>query len=356
MTEITPKLEAVYYGSPIPLSKASLTFLGVVFDTLHFPNVNLPDAGFDPAAVAQEANRIEGHGFTDYNTQLLVGALRILPLLEDLKQFCHFAAQEGQVFGGVDKDKETQALAAALDELVFGPPKAGFIRTFETGFNKGLPGCDLSVDYPGVLHYPANAIVYAARHHLPLVNDNPLLPVPALGGQDAKNNARVLATILAMECVNLVLPMIRPLSPREVVELREDLRDYLQPFRSALMRLAAELNRGISQSATHEEIVEAARFVVETEVQPTLVELQSALSKPAKHWTVRGFELAKQVPELASAFATMPLGLAVAKAMAVFGGVFVDIHEKRAQREAARSPMYYLLRLKRTTDGSGSPT
>jgi hypothetical protein len=49
----------VYYGSPIPLSKSSLTLLAVVFDRLHFPNVELPATGFDPAAVAQEAERFE---------------------------------------------------------------------------------------------------------------------------------------------------------------------------------------------------------------------------------------------------------------------------------------------------------
>jgi hypothetical protein len=127
--------------------------------------------------------------------------------------------------------------------------------------------------------------------------------------------------ILAMECVNPALPVVRPLSPREIVELRAELRNYLQRFRLALLRLAAELNRGITQDATYKEITEAARFVVETEVQPTLVELQNALSQPAKHWTVRGFEFAKQVPELASPFVTMPREIAVARALAAVGGL-----------------------------------
>ena len=61
-------------------------------------------------------------------------------------------------------------------------------------------------------------MIYAARHGIPLVNDNLSLPVPALGGDFAKNNTKLLTTILAMECASLVLPKIKVLRPQEIVD------------------------------------------------------------------------------------------------------------------------------------------
>lgn len=38
----TPKLEAVYYPSPIPSSGEALTLMALVFDRIHFLNVYIP--------------------------------------------------------------------------------------------------------------------------------------------------------------------------------------------------------------------------------------------------------------------------------------------------------------------------
>jgi hypothetical protein len=345
MSSVSPTLEAVYYGSPIPRNLSSLTLLGLVFDRIHFPNVHLPIDGYDVDAVAKEAARIEGLGLRDYNSALVVGALRALPHVRHMNEFCLFSGGPSQVFGGVE-DKELGPLVKALDEDIFGPPKEGFFPVFETGSHKGLPGGEAALDYPGMLHYPANAIVYSAKMGIPLVNDNPSLPVPGLGGVEAKHNAKLLASILALECVSFALPTVRPMSPEQLVEARLQLRPQLQPFRTAVMKLTKDLNAAISADADMGEISKAASFLVQTDIAPALAELSSTLSKPTAGWMTRGFEFAKQVPELASAFASMPTSLATAKAIAALGGVFVDLHDKSSRREAARSGLYYLLRLR----------
>lgn len=318
--------------------------MGLVFDKIHFPNVFLPAAGYDAEAVRVEADRIAALGLRDYNTVVLVSALRFLPVVKQLEGFCKFTGFDGQIFGDVDK-KGTSDLVRALDEKIFGPPKPGFMPTYETGFHKGLPGCDQYIDYPGSLHYPATAIAYSARNNLPLINDNPSLPVPALGGVSAKDNAKLLTAILALECAGLVLPKIRVLQPQELMELREDLAPHLRPFRLALLRLSAELNKAISSTSSQQEIVRAARFIVETDVQPTLLELKAALEAPSKRWYSRAMDATKQVPELVTSFATMPTHLAIARALSALGGVLVDIHAEKAERNASRSGMYYLLKL-----------
>ena len=133
----TPTLEVVYYSSPIPSGPAALTLMGLIFDKIHFPNVYLPTSGFDPEAVRKEADRIASLGTPDYNTAVLIDTLRLLPLVKELKDFCFFTGQEGQVFGNIEES--SNELVKVLDEEIFGPPKPGFHPMYETGFHKGLP-------------------------------------------------------------------------------------------------------------------------------------------------------------------------------------------------------------------------
>lgn len=344
MSAEEPKLEVVYYPRPIPSGPACLTFLGLIFDRIHFPNVYLPTDGFDEKEVLLEADRILSHGITSYNTAMLVGALRFLPLAKQLREFCHFTGAKGQVFGGVDTGAKD--IVKSLHEEIFGPPKENFFPVYETGFHKALPDGESYIDYPGSLHYPANALIYAGRHGIPLVNDDLTMPVPAVGGDMAKNNSKLLTTILAMECASLVLPKLRVLRPQELLEARDELHKYVRPFRLGLLRLAAELNKAISQTSDLNEVIEAAQFLIETEVHPSLVELREAVERPDKRWYSRALEAAKQVPELATSFATMPTNIAIAKVLATIGSILVDMQSGQAKKEAARSGMYYLLKLR----------
>lgn len=347
MSDTTLKLEAVYYASPIPASKVSLTFLAVVFDQIHFPDVYLPIDGYDTKEVLKEANRIEALGFKGYETVLLVGALRCLPLMTELKEFCHFSGSSNSF--GMNFSPETVQLVDALQIEVFGPRPEGFIPTYDTKSCKGLPGGNSEIIYPGSLFYPANAMVYAAQHALPLVNDNHRLPVPAFSGKDAVHNTKLLATIMAMECIKIALPNVRPLTPREIVELRAELSKDLTLFRRSLLGLAAELNRQISQNASYEDIMRAAKFIAETQVEPSLAELRAGLERSGSNWYKRTYDLVKEVPELATIYATMPKEIAIAKVLAMIGGMFVDSHTTSSgKKEASKSGMYYLLRLQDT--------
>lgn len=344
----TPSLEVVYYAGPIPSGPAALTLMGLVFDKIHFPNVYLPAEGYDIDEVKKEAQRIADLGRRDYNTAVLVSAMRFLPLARELKESCYFSGHDGQVFGNVDNG--ANELVKVLDEQIFGPPQPNFYPIHETGHHKALPGGEQYIDYPGSLHYPANAIVYASANGIPLLNDNPGLPVPALAGIAAKDNVKLLTTILALECANLVLPKIRVLQPKEILEMRDDLSKYLRPFRLSLLRLAGELNKAISSTSTNDEILSASRFLIETEVQPSLIELKAAIEAPGKRWYNRAFDVAKQVPELVTSFATLPTNVAIAKVLAALGAILVDMQSEDTEKRASRSGMYYLLKLRDVKD------
>ena len=68
------------------------------------------------------------------------------------------------------------------------------------------------------------------------------------------------------------------------------------------------------------------------------------MENPSKRWFGRAYDLAKQAPELATSFYTMPLSLAIAKALSGVAGVLVKIRNDQLKRNAlARSGLYYLL-------------
>jgi hypothetical protein len=96
--------------------------------------------------------------------------------------------------------------------------------------------------------------------------------------------------------------------------------------------------------------VNAARFIVQTDVEPALAELRNELAKPARGWLTRTFDLAKQVPVLATTFATMPREIAYAHVLAALGGLLTDLNDKSPKKTAARSGMYYLLRLQKANE------
>lgn len=97
------KLEVVYYSSPIPENLSYLTFLGLVFDHIHFPNVYIPTDGFDKDEVVAEINRLDNLGIADRSTLLknqrgqsslvLIGKFRdqstLTPLIPPFPAICN---------------------------------------------------------------------------------------------------------------------------------------------------------------------------------------------------------------------------------------------------------------------------
>lgn len=340
-------LDLVYYPSPVPLNLKSFTPLALIVDRIHFPHVYLPAEGYDFDAVRAEYERIANlpQARPDLNTALLLQSMRLLPHVGQLRTFCNFTG-DGHLFGAKDKDSRLKAIVDELDLLMFGKRPPNFEPVHETVSLKGLPGGDEHFEYPGTLYYPATAIAYANDNGLPLVNDQPGLPVPSLGGDvPAKNNEKLLSTILAIECAGLILPNVKPLHPLQIVELREELRPYLRPFRMSLLSLAHDLNGAIQSSSSDDEIKEAAAFLVRTKVVPQLEQLKGDIENPDKPWYSWAFGITKYAPSLATAYASVPLALA-AGALTAICDVLVNVADaQRRQQRMARSGMYFLLRL-----------
>jgi hypothetical protein len=332
-------LEAVYYARPYP-EWLSLTTLACIFDRLHFPGVYMP-RDFDQLDAYKEVQRLGSIPSLTLEDIQAQRALEFALHRHHFDDFCVFTATP-QTAGEVEAG--TGEVAHALEEEIYGPSPESFIRTVIPRWSKNVPGGD-SIGAPGSLFYPASAFLYGCRNGLPVVNDDGMLPVPSTG--NAKNNTKALAAIMAVECVRLVLPSVPPvLHPRDIGEMRSELRAHLRPFRLALLRLAGELNGLITADASPRDVQAAARVLAETKVYPELQGLRDEIERASKPYFKRAIGVFKTAPELAQAFSTMSPSLAVARVLGKLLGGLESIADDQNKREhLKRSGLYYLLRL-----------
>jgi hypothetical protein len=340
--------EAVYYSQPVPRDPEVLSILGLVFDRIYFPGVYMPPSGFDEKAVIDEIQRISSLGRLNPNQRQMLECMGFAIQLKHVRDLCIFPGRPG---GMEVLEPGVYDVVSQLELMVFGPRPEGVIPIHSGPWIKGLPGAtdplEFQVSAPDSITYPANALVFAARNGLPLINDIEGLPVPGIPG-DAKSNAKLLATILTMESVSLVLPKLAALEPAALSDFREELAPHLKPFRAAMLRLAKDLNGVIETSTTLADVQKHARFLVQTDVYPKLAELEAVIKDPAKHWYRRAVDMSKAMPELAVNFLTMPPHLAIAKFLAKTAEVLADMRESQlaTQDQLAKSGLHYLLKLK----------
>jgi len=346
-------MEAVYYAAPAPTSLRALTLLGLVFDRLIFPDVYVPDGGIDLDATAKEFERIRAlPGRPSISTINMLNLMFLALNAEHLKDFCVFTGRPDSLG---PTEPGARELSLDLEQAIFGPPPENFTPMPMDWFAKGLPGGrgpEASIRGPEWIAYPANALLYANRNGCVLVNDNPNLPMPGIGGADVKANAKQLATLMALESVNFVLPNIRPLSFAELAEFRAETKDLVQPFRLAMLQLSKELNGAIQSDASLSEVKKEARFIAETTVAPELERLKAELARPSKPWYRWAVDLVTPLPVIVGAFATMPTDIAIAIAMAKVAKFLAKVRDSQLEHEGIgkRGGFHYLLRIERLQD------
>jgi hypothetical protein len=341
MTDELEKFDVVYYTGQLPLSLSELTFLGLVFDRVHFPHVQIPVDGFDPDSVVAEIERLGKLpvGGGRYDRWLIIQMLNFA-LMPELQEFCYFTGDGTDVFGA-DKDPRVGKLVQSLYEQIHGV-RENFIPQFRTGVSKGL-GEKAAVNFPGEFFYQSRALLYSADHGIPLINSDSSMPVPALEAGNPKNNAKLLAAFMAMECAALVLPAMGELPPSRILEARADLEKHVRPFRLEMLRMASKLSAAIESDASSDDIAAAAKLIVQTDVYPTLAEFRNELSKSKKGWMDRSWKLTQVAPSLAAAYALSNPLVAIPGVIKALGDWLVaGFSEKKP-----RSNLYYLLKLEK---------
>jgi hypothetical protein len=342
----TLKLEAVYLSAPIPRNLAVLTAMGAIFDKVCFPGVYLPKEGFDVGELDKEIARLESLPIArDYDTQLLIGILNLTKRAKALAGFCEFTADPDDVFG--TKSEPPQQLVQAIHNAIHGPPRDGFTPMFDSGHSKGLPGGDETVNYPGNYHYLARAIIHSGKTGIPLLNDIPGLKLPGMLDAAPEDDAKLLASILAVECTRIALPPTPLLRLEDLMEFREANAVLLRGFRRSMLRYAADLNNKI-KDISWAEFEAKTKFFIETQIVPSMDELNSTMNDPARPWHKRALDAIKIVPQIGGAFLAGGPTAALTKAItATAAQFFIEVAAKGDKEEALkRSGLTYLLRLR----------
>ena len=96
-----------------------------------------------------------------------------------------------------------------------------------------------------------------------------------------------------------------------------------------------------------EEVQEYARFLMDTDVYPRLLELKELIEQPSKPWYNRAYDAVKSVPELAMACFTLPPNIALARILSEIAGVLVGVRQEQNSKAESvrRSGLYFLLKL-----------
>jgi hypothetical protein len=338
--------DVVYYTAPTATSWQSLATLALVFDRVHFPGVYVGTSGLDEAGTLREFARIRSGApeLVEEDDRQMLNLMVVASQHRFLREFCIFPGDFGAC-GTLEPGAEK--LMMELESLYFGPPPPGFIPTPSTGFAKGLPGAkEAGINAPSWLCYPANAFLYAARHGLPYVNDDPRMPMLGPREVTGKNDQKLLSTILAVECVRLALPSVKALTTAEEVhELRERTRDDVKSFRLAMLKFTKDVNSAISSESSMEEVVKAAQFVAKTQVEPELEELRQRLRDPSRHWTQRLIDLAGPATILMSGSSKLPDMIAKTLAALLIPLGAEAVAQRARAHEIKRSGLHFLLRL-----------
>jgi hypothetical protein len=338
--------DAVFYNSfAIPLE--ALSILAFVYDKVHLPGVHINIEGLDRNELINQVKSIREPGIRDLDTLEQCNAMVMALFYSYCPSVFLLSKHERKSFGSLEEGAND--LAKEIEELYFGPPKPNFFPTIATGHCVPLPGGKHAcIDVPAKWTYPANSLIYSSKEGLPLITIDPTMPIPGLPCE-AKSNAQILSTILAMECIKFVLPNIKTIEPWEIEELKDQTKQYFVPFKLRMLKLSKALNAAISSSSTTEEIIKEAKFIFETEISPEMIELKNAISDSGQPWHKKLIDIGKDLPQLVLGFSTLPTNIAIANVLARLGVFFSDIRSEQLSKDEVRKRggLYYLLKLSR---------
>lgn len=335
------RLECVYYPGPVPCNGAALTILSLVFDKIHFPGVYLPKGDYDKRLLQNEIARLERLEKKGHGIERLIGILQFLEYRLPLDGILEYPSSIESIFGR--DENENGQIARAIYDVTF-PPRKDFEPSFDRATTKGMPDSDEAIAFAGDFYYQAGAISYSAKHRIPLLDDGSGLPLPFRARY--KDNAKGLATLLAVESLDLALPDLPVLTAEELVDFRAENVKELHNFRASMLRYGKALNADISANISIQELQNKIKFFVETEISPTLHDLERDLRNPNRPWHRRMIDgLAISSSVVIGALTGGLIGQTAAEG--IRRAVLAELEAKGDKQEASkRNGLYYLLKAK----------
>jgi hypothetical protein len=154
-----------------------------------------------------------------------------------------------------------------------------------------------------VLRVAPTALYLAKQNDWVLIGDDPSMPVPIFS--ERLNSVRELTSILAEECIRLVLPKCNEIYAEDIMEAREKLKDLMLPFRMSMQKLSSILKSEIRERTDFDAIRSEAKFIAESTVEPALVEIKRKIeTEKDKLWIKIFGKVVGWIPFVAKAFAS----------------------------------------------------
>lgn len=192
------------------------------------------------------------------------------------------------------------------------------------------------------------ALNLAKEKELILISDSSDIPVPLLSNK--VRNVKLLTSILAEECVKITIPDCSSANPEEIFEIREKLKDALIPFRMSLQKLSVDLRKSLDEGMAIEDVKGEAKFIVESQIQPAVYELQQSIEKSNSKLLNNVFgKILSWIPYVAKAYA-MPTPdnlMSVAKKMGADSNSVFDAIDDLSYTKA--QGLSFLLQLEQAT-------
>ncbi len=270
----TQKFTAVYYPDALIADRGSLATFSLFFDELHL--VSPSDDAKDPTSnlmkISEKTSIIPLGNPSKDEIERVVRYYQFAfdnkPLLKKVIFYHpHLMAEQINnmtnklMNGGVSVDELYDFLSGNTAEQ----------KAFNEFSNKHAEIVDEMV-----LRIAPTALWLAQSNDWILISDIEKMPVPLYSRQESRT-VRNFASILAEECIKLALPRCLNCTAEEILEVREDLKELLVPFRMAMQKLTKDLKNAIKDESDINQIKREARFIAQSCVEPALFDLQKKI-------------------------------------------------------------------------------
>jgi hypothetical protein len=338
------QLEAVYYTAPMPRTHSILVALGLVFDRIHLPGTYFPQGDYDRQAWQKEIDRIADVGANSMDAQSLLALMRFTNIVDRMPGFFAFNRMRDD---SLDKFSENNELVDRIYEEMWGAPNDQFTPVFSPWHHKSVSDSKEHLTYPGAYYYQAGALQTAGQLGLPLISDEPRIPIPG-NNNSVATDAKALSSFIALQAMSVALSDIPLLAPDDLMEFRDSNAQSLRAFRRAMLRYAGEW-RGNLEGLTAEQAAKETEFLVQTEIVPALDELRQLISDPARPWHRRAIDGIKVTASIGASCLTGSWDKAIAELLTAFAPQFFKEIEAKGDKThgVRRSDLYYLIQIQR---------
>lgn len=240
------------------------------------------------------------------------------------------------------------SITKIMEKLIGGHLTVEELQEFASGETPELKAMnEFNEKYPNiqsdiVFKAAVSSMKLAKDNDWVLIGDDPDAPIPVFSKKE--KNVKLLTSILAEECLQVAMPSCVSMTPEQMLEARDKLKDQLIPFRMTMQKLAKRLKQSVQDSEAYFDIKREAQFIAESEVEPAIYEIKRRIEMEKNRFWIKVFgKTISWIPFIAKSFLA-PTPDNIYKSIEKIYGDVGDIVESGNNVKLVREPgISYLL-------------